>query len=154
MTAAREHWVSASRSVRAPAARVYGLLADYRSGHPRILPPRYFDSLEVLAGGVGAGTEIRFQMRALGSRRTLRATITEPEPGRLLVEAYPEDGVVTTFTVASEEPSERTTVTIATRLPARPGLRGVIERWLSSRFLRRVYAEELRRLADAVETNA
>lgn len=151
MTASQSHWVSASRSIGAPAARVYALLADYRAGHPRILPPRYFGPLEVLAGGVGAGTEIRFQMRAMGTRQTLQATISEPEPGRVLVETYPDTGAVTTFTVESEEPAERTRVTIATALPARPGLWGLLERWLGARYLRRVYDEELHLLARVVE---
>ena len=51
-------------------------------------------------GGIGAGTVIRFQMSALGQKRTLRAEITEPEPGRVLVETYLDsNGAVTTFTV-------------------------------------------------------
>jgi Polyketide cyclase / dehydrase and lipid transport len=141
-----------SRVVRAPAARVYAILADYREGHPRILPPRYFGSLEVLAGGVGAGTEIRFHMRALGTRRTLRAVITEPDPGHILLETDPESGTVTTFTVEPDAPSQQASVTIATGLPVRPGLRGILERWLAARFLRRVYADELQRLASVAET--
>jgi hypothetical protein len=150
VTAAASHWVSASSSVRAPAARVYALIADYRTGHPRILPPRYFGALEVVTGGVGAGTEIRFEMRALGKRQALHAVISEPEPGRVLVETYPETGAVTTFTVEAEEPVERTRVTIATALPTRPGLRGRLERWLGAAYLRRVYAEELRLLEAAL----
>jgi hypothetical protein len=145
-------WVTVSGSVRAPAARVYAFLADYRKGHPRILPPRYFRSLEVLAGGVGAGTEIQFQMRALGTRQTLRAVVTEPDPGRVLVETDPERGTVTTFTVEPDAPGQQTTVTIATGLPERSGIRGALERWLVTGFLKRVYQEELRRLARVVET--
>jgi hypothetical protein len=152
VSAQRSQWVSVSRVVRAPAARVYAILADYREGHPRILPPRYFASLEVLAGGVGAGTEIRFQMRALGTRRTLRAVITEPDPGHMLLETDPESGTVTTFTVEADAPSQQASVTIATGLPVHPGLRGMIERWLAARFLRRVYADELQRLASLAET--
>jgi len=131
-------WVAVSGTVPAPAARVYALIADYRKGHPRILPPRYFGSLEVLAGGVGAGTEIRFQMRVLGTRRTLRAMITEPEPGHVLVESYPESGTVTTFTVAPDAPGRQTTVTIATELPKGTGILSTFEQWLARRFLSRV----------------
>ena len=34
-----------------PAATAYGLIADYRNGHPRILPPRVFPGLDVESGG-------------------------------------------------------------------------------------------------------
>jgi hypothetical protein len=91
-------------------------------------------------------------MRALGTWQTLRATISEPEPGRVLVESYPETGVVTSFTVTSDEPGERTTVTIATGIPIRPGLRRLLERWFIARLLERIYPEELRRLASVAET--
>ena len=41
--------------IDAPAAKVYGILADYHVGHPSILPPA-FRNLIVEEGGVGAGT--------------------------------------------------------------------------------------------------
>ena len=50
---------SSSAQIRAPGRIVYSLIADYRNGHPRILPPRYYPPpLEVERGGVGAGTAI------------------------------------------------------------------------------------------------
>jgi hypothetical protein len=93
------HRVSASAVVRAPAGRVYAILADYRHGHPRIVPRPPFGPLEVEQGGTGAGTVVRFQMRLLGRTRTFRAAVTEPEPGRVLVETDLGRGAVTTFTV-------------------------------------------------------
>src|SRR5215204_3004132 len=59
--------VGAAARVNAPARRVYDMIADYRNGHPRIVPPKYFTSLDVEEGGVGDGTVIRFTMRVLGS---------------------------------------------------------------------------------------
>ena len=59
---------SAERTVPAPAAAVYALLADYRDGHPRILPPAFSD-LMVLQGGIGAGTIIRFSLKFAGRRQ-------------------------------------------------------------------------------------
>src|ERR1700728_1331783 len=79
--------VSASAVVPARRERVYSLIANYNDGHPRILP-KQFSNLTVEQGGVGAGTVIRFQMSVLGKKETLRAAITEPEPGRVLVETY------------------------------------------------------------------
>jgi hypothetical protein len=78
---------------------VYAILADYRNGRPRILPERYFSNLEVERGRVGAGTVIRFQVRTLGITRSFRGEVTEPKPGRVLVESYPQTGEVTSFTV-------------------------------------------------------
>jgi len=134
--------------VPAPAARVYAVIADYREHHPRIVPPQYFRRLEVLAGGVGAGTRTRVEMRVLGATRTFEQAVTEPEPGRVLREAN-SDGSVTTFTVEDGGGGD-THVTIETALTRRPGLAGALERWLTSMMLRRIYREEIARLAEYV----
>ena len=89
--------VSAERAIPAPANAVYALLADYRNGHPRILPPAFSD-LTVLRGGIGAGTEIRFALDLAGRRDEIEANVDEPEPGRVLSETYPERSAVTRFT--------------------------------------------------------
>lgn len=132
--------VAASRSMRAVPATVYDIIADYRNGHPRILPPRYFGPLSVEAGGTGAGTRIRFTMKVLGREQEMVADIEEPEPGRVLLERYPATGGVTSFTV---EPSpDGCTVTIRTGWSS-PGVQGMIERIFAPSFLRKVYRDEL-----------
>lgn len=142
--------VTASAPVQAPASRVYQLIADYHDGHPRIVPPKYFKWMRVERGGVGAGTTIVFAMRVLGSTTVLHATVTEPEPGRVLVETYPETGVVTTFSVDPEgEGASR--VTIATKLSMRTGIAAAVERWVSRRVLPGIYRQELQRLAEHAE---
>ena len=138
--------VSSSARIAAPAARCYGVIADYRVGHPAIVPPRAFGPLVVEQGGVGAGTYIRFTMKALGKERTVRGLVTEPEPGRLIVETYRESGVVTSFRVDPLGDHD-CDVTIASTLPSAGGVRGVLERWFTRRFLLGVYREELGRLA-------
>src|SRR5262249_14871310 len=97
------HQVSAEAVVDAPAGRAYAVIADYRDGHPHILPRPPFVSLDVEQGGTGAGTVIRFQMRVFGRVRTFRAAITEPEPGRVLAETDLDTGTLTTFTVVPVE---------------------------------------------------
>lgn len=98
-----KHVVSASAIIPARRERVYSLIANYRDGHPRILPKEFTD-LVVDEGGVGAGTIIHFQMNLFGKKQTLRATITEPERGRVLSETYHDtDGMVTTFIVDPEQ---------------------------------------------------
>ena len=137
--------VKASARVDAPADVVYGIIADYRNGHPHILPKQYFEWLEVEQGGRGNGTVIRFQMRVLGQTRVLRAVVTEPEPGRVLVETDTGGvGPVTTFTVEPTESGSH--VTFSTVLTSAGGPLGVAERFVLRRILRRVYAAELEQL--------
>jgi hypothetical protein len=148
------HVISVSARVPAAAARVYAVIADYRNGHPHILPDR-FTGLTVERGGYGAGTLIRFGLRFAGRVQMARAEVTEPEPGRVLVETIVEGNpAVTTFTVRPSDEGQACEVTISTEIPARPGLRGAIERFLSTRLLRPVYEEELKRLAAFVASSA
>ena len=144
--------VTASATMNAPAEQVYNIIADYRNGHPHILP-KEFSNLVVEEGGYGAGTRIRFQMTAFGQTRTAQAIITEPEPGRVLVETAPDGSVVTIFTVIPLE-GGRSQVTFDTTLKSRDGFLGVLERFMSTRFLQRVYREELALLAALAEKRA
>jgi polyketide cyclase/dehydrase/lipid transport protein len=139
--------VSASAVVPARRERVYSLIANYNDGHPRILP-KQFSNLTVEQGGVGAGTVIRFQMSVLGKKQTLRAAISEPDPGRVLVETYLDGkGTVTTFTVNPGTAPADSHVTISTELPVRSGFMGLLERKFSALLLRPIYAKELQNLA-------
>lgn len=137
---------SASASIAAPAATVYGIIADYRAGHPAILPRKYFRNLAVEAGGTGAGTRIRFEMRVLGATRTVHGEVTEPEPGRRLVETYPDSGTRTTFLVEPAGDGRAAHVTISTRYE-NAGWPGWVEWLLVPGLLRRIYRAELANLA-------
>ena len=139
--------IKVSAAIPARRERVYSLLANYRDGHPRILPAQ-FSGLVVEQCGVGAGTVIRFQMSVLGTKKNFRAAISEPEPGRVLVETFLEPaGVVTTFTVNPGSAPADCHVTISTEIPARPGFKGTVEKILSGLLLRPIYAKELANLA-------
>jgi polyketide cyclase/dehydrase/lipid transport protein len=142
-----KHIVSASATIPARRERVYSLIADYQDGHLRILP-KQFTSLVVEQGGVGAGTIIRFQMRIFGRMQTFRAAITEPDPGRVLVETdLDANGAVTTFTVNPGSAPADSHVTISTELRVRSGFLGKIEKTLSTLLLRPTYVQELENLA-------
>jgi hypothetical protein len=142
-----KHTVAASAVIPARRDRIYSLISNYRDGHPRILP-KQFSSLTVEQGGIGAGTIIRFQMSVFGKKQTFRAAITEPEPGRILVETDLEaNGAVTTFTVNPGTAPADSHVTISTELPVRSGFLGRIERALSTFLLRPMYVKELENLA-------
>jgi hypothetical protein len=142
-----KHIVSASAIIPARRERIYSLISNYNDGHPRILP-KQFSSLVVEQGGVGAGTVIRFQMRVFGRKQMFRAAITEPEPGRVLVETdLDANGSITTFTVNPGGAPADSRVTISTELPVRSGFLGKIEKTLSTLLLRPIYLKELENLA-------
>ncbi|HKA01795.1 MAG TPA: SRPBCC family protein [Candidatus Solibacter sp.] len=144
------HVIAASAEMRGDARRVYEILADYKEGHPRILPPQ-FQRLQVERGGYGEGTVIRVEMKLLGAIRTYRAAVSEPAPGRVLVEADVErDGPVTTFTVERLPGSGWARVKIETIVQVRGGLLGRFERWIATRTLRPIYDRELEMLSAAV----
>jgi len=129
---------------------VYAVIADYHNGHPRILPEE-FSGMVVERGGTGRGTIIRFQMSVLGRKQTFRAAISEPEPGRVLVETdLDTNGAVTTFVVDPDPVSGHSRVTITTELATRKGIAGKLERFLSTRLLRPMYVRELGLLANFV----
>ena len=144
--------ISESARIAAPADRIYAIIADYHNGHPRILP-KQFSGLTVDKGGVGEGTVIRFQMRSYGRMQKFRAVVTEPQPGRVLVEKYLDgSSTVTTFIVNPGASGSDAEVTIKTEMPARGGPFGALERYLAARYLRPIFAEELKLLA-AVAAN-
>jgi len=139
--------IQESAEIAAPPDAVYRILADYREGHPSILPPRWFTHLHVERGGVGEGTVIRFGMKSGGRVREMRAEVVEPEPGRVLVErGLDERGTVTTFTV-DPAGAGAARVTIHTTWPA-TGVTGFLERLLAPPLLKKVYREELALLAE------
>jgi Polyketide cyclase / dehydrase and lipid transport len=142
-----KHRVAASAVIPARRERVYSLIANYHDGHPRIVPKQFSDMV-VEQGGVGAGTVIRFQLSVLGKKQTYRAAISEPEPGRVLVETdLDSNGAVTTFTVDPGSAPADSRVTISTELPVRSGFLGRIEKSLTTLLLRPMYEKELANLA-------
>lgn len=149
---------SSSKTIHAPANIIYNIIADFRNEHPHILPKPYFQNLEVEAGGFGAGTITRFQMKLLGQTQAFRTLITEPEPfgsaqdepGRVLVETDLHSGAVTTFDVSPLENESYTRVKISTELKNR----GMVESFLGKLMLQKVYRAELDLLAGRAEGQA
>jgi hypothetical protein len=112
--------VSAERVINAPADVVYRCLADYTRHHrPGGFLPPAFSNQEILGGGFGDGTVIRLKVSLAGRTNTMTARISEPEPGRVLVED--SQSVQTTFTVRPE--ADRCRVRFDTVLQA-GGLQG------------------------------
>ena len=130
---------------------IYAILADYVDGHPAILPKQFFADLAVTQGGQGAGTHVTVQMDVYGTKRTYHLVVSEPEPGRTLVEEDADAGVYTTFTVEPAAAPDQSRVTIATRSRVAPGLAGLMEKLISPFVTRRIYRAELTQLAQVVQ---
>lgn len=130
---------SMSRTIPALPGQVFHLLDDYEHGHWRVLPPAFSD-YRVLAGGFGAGTRIAFSLTTGGHKTSTEGIVTVPEPERVIVETYPREQMVTTFTVDPEGAGAR--LTIATSIPARTPLTAPLEEPVLRRLLEPVYAEE------------
>lgn len=138
--------------IDAPPAEVYAVLADYRHGHPHIVPQAYLRQLEVETGGQGEGTIVRYRKRLFGIERPGRATVHEPEPGRLLTERETTSSLVTTFAVTPVSNGKQTHVQIAARWEPAQTLRGKLEQAFYPYVMRRMFVLELDLLAKFVGT--
>jgi uncharacterized protein YndB with AHSA1/START domain len=136
VTAAAEH------TIDAPADVVYGYLADMHQ-HPRFLP-QAFSHYQVVEGGVGAGTVTQFKVTAGGRTREYRTRITEPEPGKTLVETDTRSSLVTTFSVLPQD--GKSLVRISSSWDGAGGIGGFFERTFAPRMLRKIFLDELDRL--------
>lgn len=141
---------TATKDIHAPAEILYNIIADYRRMHWLILPKQYFLSLEVEEGGFGAGTIVNFAMRILGQTQSFHSLITEPEPGRLLVETDVKSGIATSFHIVPIEQERQTRVTISTELKGR----NFLEAWIARIMLQKIYRLELELLAQVAEEHA
>jgi hypothetical protein len=127
---------------------LYGIISDYRVGHPAILPRPPFGELIVEEGGKGAGTVMRFDMTIMGKKFNYHQRVSEPEPGRLLMESDLVTDLVTTFRFEPLDGGVRTRLTITTDVSASPGFTGFMEKLFQPSIIRRIYKKELRQLAD------
>jgi len=132
---------------------VYATIADYKKGHPSILPEKNLYDLQVEEGGYGAGTIMRFKSRILGVEQAFYQRVSEPEPGREIVEQDIEPGqnFVTTFSVDPVEGGQKSRVEISTSLDSSPGLMGFVERVVISIFNPRIYREEMKLLESVAQ---
>jgi hypothetical protein len=121
---------------------VYHCIADYREHHnPRGFLPPSFSDFQIITGGVGAGSEVSWVTEAGGNKRRIDATVSEPTPGRVLVETSPS--IVTTFTV---EPADGGSLVRFDTEIDDGGLKGVLTRLFAPRMLVPIYEDELQRL--------
>lgn len=138
---------SVSALIQSAPKIVYGIIADYRNGHPKILPKPPFVSLVVEKGGVGQGSVLKVQMKVAGKLQTFKTVVTEPEPGRVLVETN-DTGYITTFRVEPYDNGKSSYVTFTTEISDKSKLSKKIEFFFSKRILPAVYKKELQMLAE------
>jgi hypothetical protein len=90
-------------------------------------------------------------MNVLGTKIVYQMRVTEPEPGRVLLEEAKTAGVVTSFTVDPINGGEQARVTITTKAKTAAGFRGFIEKIVNPPLIRRIFRQELGQLADVVK---
>ena len=144
---------AAEGPVAAPPEVVYRYLSDMQNHHPHFLPPAFSD-FQVVEGGIGEGTVVTFQFSAGGRRRDFRQTLTEPEPGRRMVETDANSSSVTTFLVDPVDGGKSSKVTISTQWNGAGGIGGFFERMFAPRVMRGIYIDQIRRLDEYARSHA
>ena len=135
---------AAQRTVAAPPEQVYGLIADYRDGRPRLLPENFVD-YRVEEGGQGAGTVVAYTLKAAKRERPYRLQVSEPEPGRLLRESDTTSSFVQEW--RTEPAGAGAVVSISCSWQGAGGIGGFFERTFAPKGVARIYEQ----LLDAVE---
>jgi hypothetical protein len=140
--------VRTSRTIPATAEAVYAFLRDYRK-RPQILTPNFLD-YAVEEGGEGAGTVIRYRLKAARRERSYRMRVDEPAPGRALRESDSGSSLITTWTLTPSTDGQQTGVTLGSAWQGGSGIGGFMERTFAPMGLRRIYSAMLDRLEQAV----
>ena len=143
---------SAERVLDAPADVVYHCIADYVRHHrpePGFLPAGFSD-MDIEKGGVGSGSVIHFTVTAMGQSERHHATVSEPEPGRVLVETEEKNNLRTSFSV---EPRGQQSQVRFDTVYSKSGPMGFVEKLLVGRVLGPIYADELQRLEQHARTH-
>ena len=128
---------------------VFGALADYTTVRPTILAPEFTD-FRVLERGIGAGTRISYHLHATKKRvRQVEATVTEPVPGRQLLETDANSSLTVLWEVAPIAEG-RSALTVRVSWQGAPGIGGFFERRFAPAGIRRIYRTELDRLKSSL----
>ena len=142
--------VRTSRVINARPDDIYNIIADYHAGHQAILPEPYFKEMTLEEGGYGAGTVIRVVMKVFGRTYRYHMIVTEPKPGRIIVETDLHTGQESRFIITPVDGGQKSDVTIAATFPGKPGLAGLMERLFKPRITRSIFDKELQKLAEYI----
>ena len=144
--------VTQSALIPAPVNQVYAVIADYEVGHLAILPQPYFQSMEVLKGGQGEGTEVFTTMLVMGQTFTYHQKVTEPEKGRQITETDINTGLATSF-YFEQAGNNQTEVTIRAEIALMNGFTGILQRVFNPVIIGGIFKKELQNLAVYVSQN-
>jgi uncharacterized protein YndB with AHSA1/START domain len=136
--------VQTGRDIAAPQDHVFACVADFKQHRPKWLPPNYSD-LVVEEGGVGAGTKVRYRLKVGPRERTYHMQIGEPAPGSVLVENDTQSSMAITWTVTPRGAGSH--VQVQGQWQGAAGVGGFFERMFAPRGLRRLFDDDLTRLA-------
>ena len=124
---------------------VFAALADYAGVRPTMLAPEFTD-FEVLDGGVGAGTRIGYNLHATKKRvRAVEAAVTEPTPGRQLLETDSKSSLLVLWDVVPAD-GGGSRLKVRVNWQGAGGIGGFFERRFAPAGIRRIYTTELGRL--------
>jgi Polyketide cyclase / dehydrase and lipid transport len=137
--------VESERTIDAPQAALFKLVADYDGARPRYLPPN-FENWQVVQGGLGGGTVATYLLRAGKRERTCRIEVAEETVGSVLVERDANSSLTTTWALRADG-DDRTVVRITSQWRGTGGVGGLFERRFAPPGLRRIYDDLLERLA-------
>ena len=137
-----------SAVINARPEDVYAVIADYHVGHKAILPQPWFEEMIVEEGGQGEGTIIRIRVNVWGQITHYRQIVSEPEPGRVLVEKDMHSDQLTRFVFEPLNNGAQTRVTIASQFPVEAGIMGLMQRLTQAPIARRMYRRELNNLEE------
>ena len=146
-------FVRSQRVIEATPAEVFRVMADYRAGRPRILPPNYLN-YTVESGGQGEGTIIRYRFRAAGRERLYEMHVEETIKGQVLTERDKGSSLTTRWTVLPVDGGQKSRVSIESDWEGGGGIGGFFERTFAPLGLRTIYRDELIALALMVQTPA
>ncbi len=141
--------VSASSTVLINAApdAVLAAVADYQTVRPKILSSQY-SGYEVLQGGVGAGTVVKWKLQATKSRvREVQNSVDVA--GKTVIEKDANSSMVTNWTVAPA--GTGSTVTTKTTWTGAGGVKGFFEKTFAPLGLKKIQAEVLENLKKELE---
>ena len=142
--------VSAASTVLINAApdTVFAAVADYDGVRKKILSPQYSE-YQVLQGGQGAGTVVKWKLQATKSRsREVQSAVDVA--GHTVIEKDANSTMVTNWTVAPAGPGS--SVTVKTSWKGAGGVGGFFEKTFAPLGLRKIQAEVLENLKKQVES--
>lgn len=126
---------------------VLSAVEDYEGVRPKILSHHYSD-YQVLQGGQGAGTVVKWKLQATESRvRDVQSAVDVA--GHTVIERDANSSMVTNWTVAPAGPGS--SVTVKTSWTSAGGVKGFFEKTFAPLGLKKIQAEVLANLKNQVE---